>query len=48
MGYSSVDAAIAQNLHNKGNQFSPILNQEMQIKFIKITEMTESPGKSGQ
>jgi len=37
MGYSSVDAAIAQNLVNKGNQFSPCLNQQMNMKFIETT-----------
>jgi hypothetical protein len=36
MRYSSVDAAIAENLKSKANIFSPIINQLIKEKFIPI------------
>ncbi|MCS5710335.1 hypothetical protein [Candidatus Berkiella aquae] len=36
MHYGSVDAAIAENLARKGNNFSPICNKEMQCQFLTI------------
>ena len=36
MNYGSVDAAIAENLQNKGNQFNPVLNPLMQAKFVEV------------
>ena len=36
MGYSSVDAAIAENIKSKAKKFSPIINTEMKEKFINI------------
>ncbi len=36
MGYCSVDAAIAQNLLRKGNNFSPICNSKMGQTFITV------------
>lgn len=36
MGYSSVDAAIAQNLKRKGNNFSPICNRKMGEAYVTI------------
>jgi hypothetical protein len=36
MRYSSVDAAIAENLVSKGHHFSPCLNRSMRIKFIAV------------
>lgn len=42
MGYSSVDAAIAQNLESKANIFSPIINKIIGEKFIlNTTEHTD-------
>ena len=37
MGYSSVDAAIAQNLKSKANKWSPVLNTKMSEEFIELT-----------
>lgn len=34
MNYGSVDAAIAENLKKKGNNFSPICNRKMQQEFL--------------
>jgi len=34
MSYGSVDAAIGENLADKGNSFSPHLNQQMEAKYF--------------
>lgn len=43
MNYESVDAAIAENLESKGNPFCPILNPDIQEKFIdlRVTQSDE-------
>lgn len=38
MGFSSVDAAIAENLEGKGATLCPILNPEMQNVFLDLDE----------
>lgn len=41
MNYGSVDAAIAENLKRKGNNFSPICNPKMQEKFVHLAYQVE-------
>lgn len=36
MSFSSVDAAIAENLKSKGAIFCPILNPEIEEKFLDV------------
>ncbi len=42
MNYGSVDAAIAENLKRKGNNFSPICNPEMKEAFINVDHLRNS------
>lgn len=39
MNFGSVDAAIAENLEKKGNNFSPICNPDMKAKFITVPHL---------
>lgn len=39
MNYGSVDAAIAENLKRKGNNFSPICNDKMNQQYIVIDHL---------
>lgn len=39
MGYSSVDAAICENIDNKGNTFSPVLNKKMGAEVINVKKL---------
>ncbi|MBN9287960.1 MAG: hypothetical protein BGO43_00435 [Gammaproteobacteria bacterium 39-13] len=41
MHYGSVDAAIAENLKQKGNNFSPVCNQAMGAKFVQLSYQIE-------
>ncbi|MCS5709316.1 hypothetical protein CC99x_010405 [Candidatus Berkiella cookevillensis] len=39
MNYGSVDAAIAENLKRKGNNFSPICNPEMKAQYVIVQHL---------
>lgn len=41
MNYGSVDAAIAENLKRKGNNFSPICNPAMKAQYINIQHLAQ-------
>ncbi|HRE31525.1 MAG TPA: hypothetical protein PLD88_06060, partial [Candidatus Berkiella sp.] len=41
MHYGSVDAAIAENLARKGNNFSPICNKEMKCQFLAMQPLSQ-------
>jgi hypothetical protein len=44
MHYGSVDAAIAENLRRKGNNFSPLCNRKMTGQFVKVDHLPLEKG----